>query len=37
MLASCACAKVVAGSFGVSEKQVKQIEEEGLDHEWPPL
>ena len=29
--------KVVADRFGVSEKQVKQIEDEGLDHEWPPL
>jgi len=29
--------KVVADRFGVSEKQVRQIEEEGLDHEWPPL
>jgi hypothetical protein len=29
--------KLVADRFGVSEKQVKQIEEEGLDQEWPPL
>ena len=29
--------QIVADRFGVSETQVKQIEEEGLDHEWPPL
>ncbi len=29
--------KVVAERFGLSESQVKMIEEEGLDHEWPPL
>jgi hypothetical protein len=29
--------KVIADRFGVSETQVKQIEEEGLDREWPPL
>jgi hypothetical protein len=29
--------KLIADRFGLSEKQVKQIEEEGLDHEWPPL
>jgi len=23
--------------FGVNEHQVRQIEEEGLDREWPPL
>jgi len=27
----------VALRFGVSEKQVRQIEREGLDHGWPPL
>lgn len=29
--------KVVADRFGVSESQVKEIEEEGLDRQWPPL
>jgi hypothetical protein len=29
--------QVVAQRFGVSEQQVRQIEQEGLDHEWPPL
>jgi hypothetical protein len=29
--------KVVAKRFGVSDRQVLQIEQEGLDNEWPPL
>jgi hypothetical protein len=29
--------KVVAARFGVSEGQVRQIEREGLDNDWPPL
>ena len=29
--------KLVAWRFGVSEGQVREIEEEGLDKEWPPL
>lgn len=29
--------KLVAERFGVSEKDVREIEREGLDHEWPPL
>ncbi len=29
--------KVVAERFGVSEGQVRQVEREGLDHDWPPL
>jgi hypothetical protein len=29
--------QVVAQRFGVSEQQVRQIEQEGLDQEWPPL
>ena len=29
--------QLVATRFGVSEEQVKRIEEEGLDNEWPPL
>lgn len=27
----------VARRFGVTASQVRQIEEEGLDHQWPPL
>ena len=29
--------KLVAWRFAVSEGQVRQIEREGLDHDWPPL
>jgi hypothetical protein len=29
--------KAVATRFGVSEGQVRQIEREGLDNNWPPL
>ena len=29
--------QIVADRFGVSETQVKEIEQEGLDREWPPL
>jgi len=29
--------KAVAQRFGVSESQVRQIEREGLDNNWPPL
>ncbi|MCI0463882.1 MAG: hypothetical protein L0Z62_43665 [Gemmataceae bacterium] len=29
--------KLVAERFGVSESQVRQIEREGLDQQWPPL
>ena len=29
--------KLVAERFGVSERQVREIEQEGLDHQWPPL
>jgi hypothetical protein len=29
--------QIIAEQFGLSESQVKMIEEEGLDHEWPPL
>jgi hypothetical protein len=29
--------KVVAERFGITEGMVKQIEDEGIDHEWPPL
>jgi hypothetical protein len=29
--------EVVAKRFGVSERQVRRIEREGLDGDWPPL
>ena len=29
--------KAVAERFGVSEQQVRRIEREGLDGNWPPL
>jgi len=29
--------KLVIQRFGVSESQVRQIEREGLDSQWPPL
>ena len=29
--------KLMAQRFGVSENQVRQIEREGMDHQWPPL
>ena len=29
--------KVIAEQFGVSENEVRQIEREGLDGQWPPL
>jgi hypothetical protein len=29
--------KQVAEQFGVSDTQIRQIEREGLDGEWPPL
>ena len=28
---------VIARRFHVTDKQVRTITEEGLDHEWPPL
>ncbi len=27
----------VTKRFGISDTQLRQIEDEGLDHEWPPL
>lgn len=27
----------VASQFGVSEEQVKEVESEGIDQQWPPL
>jgi hypothetical protein len=27
----------VADQFGITEKLIKQIEDEGIDHQWPPL
>jgi len=29
--------QLVAARFGLSEQQVRHIEREGLDNEWPPL
>ncbi len=29
--------KVIAQRFRVSDSQVLQIEQEGIDNEWPPL
>ena len=29
--------KLVVQRFGISESQVRQIEREGLDRQWPPL
>jgi hypothetical protein len=29
--------KAVAERFGISENQVRQIEREGVDNDWPPL
>jgi hypothetical protein len=29
--------QMVARRFGVSEAAVRGIEEEGIDHQWPPL
>jgi DNA invertase Pin-like site-specific DNA recombinase len=29
--------KEVAQRFGISDRQVKRIEQEGVDGEWPPL
>ena len=29
--------KLIAQQFGVSEPEVRRIEQEGIDHGWPPL
>ena len=29
--------RLIATRFNISENQVRQIEEEGLDQQWPPL
>jgi hypothetical protein len=29
--------RLAAQRFGVSESQVRQIEREGMDRQWPPL
>jgi hypothetical protein len=29
--------KVIGERFGLTDRQLKQIEQEGLDQEWPPL
>jgi hypothetical protein len=29
--------KTIAQRFGITENQVRQIEQEGMAHDWPPL
>ncbi len=29
--------KLIAERFGVNESQVREIEREGIDQQWPPL
>jgi hypothetical protein len=29
--------RLVTQQFGISEDQLREIEREGLEHEWPPL
>ncbi len=29
--------KLVIGQFGITERELRQIEEEGMEQEWPPL
>jgi hypothetical protein len=29
--------RLIARQFGVSESQIRDIEQEGLDGQWPPL
>ncbi len=29
--------QLISSRFGISEDQIRKIEQEGLDHEWPPL
>jgi len=29
--------KVIAERFGITESQLREIEHEGLDQQWPPL
>lgn len=29
--------EVIADRFGISKSQLRQIEAEGLEHQWPPL
>lgn len=29
--------RLVSQEFGITELQLRQIEEEGLEHQWPPL
>ncbi len=29
--------KEIAEQFGISDRQLKRIEQEGIDGEWPPL
>jgi len=29
--------QIVAKKFGITESQLREIEDEGLDNQWPPL
>ncbi len=29
--------KEIAGQFGISDRQLRRIEEEGVEGDWPPL
>ena len=29
--------QMISEQFGINERQLRQIEEEGLEQEWPPL
>jgi hypothetical protein len=29
--------KLVTGRFSISDEQIKQIEREGMEQQWPPL
>jgi hypothetical protein len=29
--------QAVAGQFGISDSILRRIEQEGLEHDWPPL
>lgn len=29
--------KLIADRFGVNDGQIRQIEREGIEHQWPPL
>ncbi len=29
--------KLIAEKFGISERQLRQIEKDGMENQWPPL